>query len=57
LYSYFDIDSNLQINSGDLQDFREAKTQEEKLKIFSEKIKLKIETITKIVKQKQQEVL
>ncbi len=57
LYSYFDIDSNLQINPSDLQEFREAKTQDEKLKIFSEKIKPKIDTITKIVKQKQQEIL
>ena len=57
LYSYFDIDSNLQINPSDLQDFRNAETQEEKIKIFAERIKPKIEAINKIVKQKQQEVL
>ncbi len=57
LYSHFDVKSDDEININDLEDFRNAETEEEKQKIFKEKIRPKFDKLIKIVGEKQALVL
>ncbi len=53
LYDYFYVDSSEQIELNDIEDFRNAENQEEKKKIFEEKISPKFKKLIKIVSEKQ----